>query len=237
MLIKSSSILLGVLLGIIAPCFGSGIFTNNVKILNPPGWLTPLRVETVTGKIQNTLEWDIHRVTVTWYTDAALFEKTHGHGPLVEAYSRPSDNSVHMGPRVDTKNFDGIFGHELTHVIVAQKYKTAIPKWIEEGLANRVANYGKVDYIWLAAQPHHEVTTLTHPFTGFFDSRYHYSASTAVMEMIEKKCGLHDLLQLSVGKKMETYLSTFCGITDVNADFQKWVTEKGKFPVKNLPKK
>lgn len=203
------------------------IFTNNVKIPSPPSWLSPSRVETVTGKIQNVLEWDIHRVTVTFYSDQAAFQAVHGFGPAVIAYSRPSDNTIHIGPKVGKDNFDNVFGHELAHVVVAQKYKSAIPKWIEEGLANYVSKT-KLDYAWLAKEPPRDVTTLTHPFKGQVDYKYHYAASTAVMEMIASKCSLSDLLQLSVGKKLETYLDTYCNIPDVNAEFRKWIESKRK---------
>jgi hypothetical protein len=205
--------------------FGKEIFTNNVRVPSPPSWLTVSRVEKVTARVQGILEWDIIRVTVYFYTDAAAFERVHNLGSAVIAYSRPEDNSVHMGPKVGTGNFDRYFGHELTHVVIAQKYKTAIPKWLDEGLANYVGKID-VDYAWLAAQPARDVTGLTHPFDG--DFRYHYAASTAVMEMIASKCSLKDLLQLSVGAKLETYLDTYCGIPNVNATFREWLAAKGK---------
>lgn len=221
------NMVLGVILLGAATAFGKEIVTNNVKVLDAPSWLTASRVEKVTARIQNILEWDIIRVTVRWYTDQAAFERVHGFGPAVIAYSRPSDNSVHMGPRVNAENFDRYFGHELTHVIVAQKYKQAIPKWLDEGLANYVGKID-VDYAWLVTQPAHDVTTLAHPFNGAIDFRYHYAASTAVMEMIASKCSLKDLLQLSVGAKLETYLDTYCGIPNVNATFREWLAAKGK---------
>jgi hypothetical protein len=127
------------------------------------------------------------------------------------------------------------------HIIVFQKYKSAIPAWLDEGLANYAADRRNVSYAWLKTQPYRDVSTLVHPFekartdesgpykvgsavgSGPDRARYHYEASTAVMEMIATHCDIHDLLQLSVGKKLETYLSTYCGINDVNAEFKAWL--------------
>jgi hypothetical protein len=208
------------------------IQTNAITSTNTPSWVDAPRFDRVTGKIQNAMEWDIRRVNVLWFTDQAAFEKTHGFGPTVLAYSRPSDNSVRIGPRVNTGDFDGVFGHELVHVIVFQKYKDAIPKWLEEGLANYVAGRDTVDYPWLRSHAAIEgdVRNLVHPFKGQSPdpdhARYHYMASKALVEMIVSHCSLTDLLQLSVGKKLETYLDTFCGIPDVNRSFTDWVASK-----------
>jgi len=212
------------------------IRTNNVTFSNAPPWLKESRVEKVTQRIQGLLEWDIRRVNVTMVTDDTEFQKLHGFGGSVEAFSRthpgvakkkPAD-SIFLGPKVTNENFDAIFGHELAHVILSQKYLTAIPKWLEEGLANYVAKKGSVDYKWLAAQPAKDVTTLAHPYRGGGDFRYHYLASTAAMEMIVAKCNLHSLLQLSVGSKMEIYLKNYCEIPDVNEEFKKWVAKNAK---------
>jgi hypothetical protein len=72
--------------------------------------------------------------------------------------------------------------------------------------------------------------TLKHPFSAVATSsaRYHYQASQALVEMIASHCSLDDLLRLSVGKKLENYLSTFCSIDDINAEFRKWVAKKAK---------
>lgn len=224
---KKSSLLLSFFL-FSTTAFSDEILTNNVKIPNPPAWLTESRVDRAATHVGNVLEWNIRRVTVYWYQSQTEFEKLHGFGPRVQAFSRPSDNTFHLGPQVTQANFEPIFQHELTHVIIAQKYRPAIPSWVEEGLANYVAKKGKVDYVWLASQPFRGVTSLTHPFRGAQDSQYHYAASTAVVEMIAAKCSLSDLLQLSVGKKMETYLSTYCNLQDIDGEFKKWIETKGK---------
>lgn len=219
--------------------------TNEVHCDDAPAWLKSSLVNRVVERIQSKLEWDIRKVRMVWHLDQQEFQKSHGYSDSVLAYSRQSDNSVHLGPRVTDVNFESVFGHELVHVILFQKYKGAVPKWLEEGLANYLSNHkplvknGKpvydpshwtVDYAWLAAQPSIDVLTLKHPFLGVATSgaRYHYQASQALVEMIASHCSLDELLQLSVGKKLENYLSTFCGIDDVNSEFRKWVAKKAK---------
>ena len=212
------------------------IETNELVIHNAPSWLTSSRVQSVVDGVQTTMEWDIRKIQVTWYTDPAEFEKLHGTGASVLAFARRTDNTLHVGPRVDSSNFDGVFGHELVHIIVFQKYRNAIPGWLDEGLANYAAKRVSIDYNWLAREPYRDVSTLTHPFQGANTSgvtiptsaRYSYMASTSLMEMIAHHCDIHDLLQLSVGKKLETYLGTFCDISDVNTEFQKWIKSKAR---------
>lgn len=213
---------------------GHEVTTNAVSMPDAPAWVTEARVDRIVDKIQALLQWDIRKVSVTFYADQAAFEKVHGLGPSVLAFSRKSDNSVHVGPHTTDANFDGVFGHELVHVISYQKFHDAIPKWLEEGLANYLAKRGDPDYAWMATQPPSaSVEELTHPFSGSEDHiRYTYMASRAVVDMIAAKCDLSDLLQLSVGKKMENYFSTYCGINDLNAEFKKWISShsgtKGK---------
>lgn len=214
--------------------FAADITTNEVEMHDAPKWVDAMRINRVVDKIQRMLEWNIDRVAVRWHTDEKEFEKAHGlpGSPdvlkSIMAATKKQENVIHIGPRVDTSNFDGVFGHELAHVIVFQKYKQAIPPWLEEGLANYSAKNSIVNYTWLAEQPAVDVKSLSHPFgNSGAGPRYHYMASTAVMEMIASKCSIHDLLQLSVGQTLESYLDTFCGIPDLNAAFRQWVQRKG----------
>lgn len=221
--------LIPMLLCVAAVAWAEPITTNEVSIPDPPKWLTAAKVDNVVDQIQHFLEWDINRVNVKWYTDQAEFKKAHGYDDSVLAVSRKSDNTVLVGPKVTADNFSDVFGHELVHVILFQKYGNAIPKWLEEGLANFVAKHGKVDYPWLASQPVIDVHTMEHPFKSTpAGAKYHYMASTALMEMIASKCDVHSLLQLSVGEKLEGYLGTFCEIPDLNAAFQAWLKKKSK---------
>jgi hypothetical protein len=211
------------------------IDTNIVHAGSAPSWLKASRVDRVADQIQSKLEWDIRKVQLRFYTDQAAFRQAHGFDDTVLAYSRKQDNSVNIGPRVADANFDQVFGHELVHIIIFQKYKDAIPKWLEEGLANYLSKHGKVDYAWLAQQPARDVRTLSHPFvagggamTAGGGARFHYQASQALMEMIAVHCPVTDLLQLSVGKGLERYLPTLCGINDLNAEYATWVKRKAQ---------
>lgn len=216
--------------------FAADLATNETAFSSAPSWLTVGRINRIVGQVQRSLEWDIRKVKVIWYDNQQTFQKVHGYGSSVLAVSRKTDNSIHLGPRVNQSNFDVTFGHELVHIILFQKYQDAIPKWLEEGLANYVAKRGKPDYVWLAAQPERDVRTLAHPYQATSsintNSNYHYQASTALAELIASKCNLNELLQLSMGQKLEGYLATFCRIPDINQEFKIWIKKKS-----NLVKK
>jgi HPt (histidine-containing phosphotransfer) domain-containing protein len=153
-------------------------------------------------------------------------------GPLADAVTvfKGEVATVHISPEVKNEDFDGILGHELVHVIIGQKYKSAIPKWFEEGLANHLAKRGVVDYKWLAKQPFPaDVHELAHPFSGSAAMiGYRYKASQALAEMLDKKCDLDNLLRLSVQRKMENFVEITCEIKDLNAAFREWVKKKAR---------
>ena len=193
-----------------------------------PDWLNATHIEKITARIQQKLEWSIRRVNVSWHSTADSFQKAHSLGPQALAVTTREKNvtTIHLGPKVTKENFDEVFAHELVHVIVYQKYKSAIPTWLEEGLANHFANQKKVDYQWLAKQPFpNDVRELAHPFSGTAEGVvYRYKASQAFAEMLDKKCNLENLLRLSVQRKMEDYMNTYCRIKDLNEAFRAWVT-------------
>src|SRR5256885_2148215 len=123
------------------------IDTNQAHFATPtPPWLTSARVNQAVDPVQRFLEWDIRKVTIYWYTDPVAFQKVHGFDSSVLAFARRQDNSIHVGPRVDVVTFGGVFGHEMAHIILFQKFKDAVPKWLEEGLANYAGKHGSVDY-------------------------------------------------------------------------------------------
>ncbi len=221
-------IILAALLTVSAHASAHDIETNSARILNAPEWLKRNRAEKVIDRIQTKLEWTIRKIDVKFYSDQQSFQAAHSLGLGVQAVANKSKNQIHLGPSVTDKDFDSVFGHELVHIILGQKYKEAIPPWVEEGLANYLAKHGKVDYGWLAKQPFpKDVRALSHPFTGLVrNPRYHYQASQALTEMIAKKCDMENLLRLSVGKNIDIYLDTYCGIKDLNAEFKKWVTSR-----------
>lgn len=208
------------------------IDTNGVKMSNAPEWLTTSRVDKVIERIQGKLEWSIRKVNVYWYKTEEDFDKAQSFGALATAVTRKENGiiTVHMGPTVSTSDFEEVFGHELVHVIVGQKYGESIPKWLEEGLANHLAKRGNVDYKWLAKQPFpDDVLQLAHPMKGSAAMvSYRYKASQALAEMLDKKCDLSNLIRLSVQRKMENYIQTYCQIKDLNSAFHDWVKNKGK---------
>lgn len=186
--------------------FAKDLLTNSALLVEPPSWVTSVRINRLADRMQSQLEWTIRRVKVFWYKDQKQFQATHKFGSLAVAFSRPSDNTVHLGPKVTDANFDQVFSHELVHVISFQKYKQAIPRWLEEGLANYYAKKGKVSYAWLKTQAFPvDVRTLTHPYAikSVNSTKYHYMASQALVEMIAARCDLRNLLRLSVGMTMD----------------------------------
>lgn len=220
------------------------ISTNAVNINHAPDWLKRTRVEKSINRIQTRLEWSTRRVNAYFYKTASEFEKIHSFGPLALAVTKISNGvaSIHLGPKLNTNNFDQSFSHEMVHVILFQKYKGAIPKWLEEGLANHLAQKDPVNYQWLAQAMKQknntsDIYSLSHPFDekGLRRNnegiKFRYLASQAFAEMLDKKCDLQNLIRLSVKRKMEDYIKTYCGLKDINKSFKNWVTEKSK--VKN----
>src|SRR5258708_3366238 len=99
---------------------GHDVKTNNIHMAAAPDWVTVQKVDSIVDKIQELLEWDIRRIEVHWYKDQGEFENLHHYGPTVLAISKKSDSTVHLGPRVNADNFNGVFGHELVHIISFQ---------------------------------------------------------------------------------------------------------------------
>lgn len=214
------------------------IQTNAVLFKDAPDWLKRSRADKIIDRIQTKLEWSIRRITANWYQNQNSFEKAHAFGPLARAVTKTAGTtaSLHFGPSVNTQNFDQVFAHELVHVIIHQKYKGSIPKWLEEGLANHLARKSKVNYQWLAKQDFpQDVRDLADPFSASShlpkspkDVRYRYMASQAFAEMLEKKCDLENLIRLSVQRKMENYMRTYCEIQDLNQAFRDWIKSQAK---------
>jgi hypothetical protein len=202
-------------------------------------WTTLRHAEKTQQRIERLLEWDLRRIRVRFYTDQKSFQSGHGFQSAdvnVMAFTKPSDHSVHLGPGVILENFDRIFGHELVHVMLQQKHKASVPKWLEEGLANHFGQKGvaakqkiKLDYQWLLTQlGATDVRNLVHPFNGALGTRarFHYQASTALAEMIDRRCDLSHLLQLGLGRSLESYLPTLCEIKDLNVEFRNYLKSR-----------
>lgn len=206
------------------------ITTNAFRVHSAPGWLRRTRMEKITNRIQTKLEWTVVRSDVFFYEDPEAYAAAQKLGPRAVAVTKHSNgvSKIHIGPAVTDKNFDEIFAHEVVHVIIEQKYKGAIPKWFEEGLANHLSKSAAVDYKWLVGFDFPEdVRDLAHPFDGASEEiRYRYKASQALAEMLAKKCDLENLLRLSVRRKMEDYIRTYCEIPDLNEAYRAWVKKK-----------
>lgn len=212
---------------------------NQLTLYNAPDWLTSDSVQSVVDRVQNYLEWDLRKLPVYYYQDMADFNKQHQFKFGVDAFFRKGDSSIHLSPKVLANNFAQVFGHELVHALFFQKYKQAIAVWLEEGLANTIAQYPSPNYQWLKNQSWPSISTMGHVSQNVVDAKVYYSVSTAVIEMIREKCDLRELLKLSVGSQFTSYLKTYCGIEDLNQDFKAWVVKKADSPApasqSNLP--
>ncbi len=205
------------------------IDTNAVQIENAPEWVTESSVEQAVSRIQDKLEWDIRKVKAYWVESLAEFDRKHGFGTSVTAFSLKKENIIYLSPRITREKFEGTLGHELVHVILYQKYKNAIPLWIEEGLANFLAKNARADYSQLKGKKLPQYRSMGHPFKKLnqgFSSDTYYTVSLALTKMLAAKCDLLDLLQLSVGKNLETRIAKTCEISDIQKDFEKWVQSK-----------
>lgn len=204
------------------------LLTNSARFTNAPKWLNLSRVNRVSESVTRMMDWSVRRVEVQWFSSQAEFEGAHSLGPFPVAVSQHSRNRILLGPKVNESNFDRVFAHELAHVSSAQKYKGAIPQWLEEGVANYVAQFGKVDYVKMMKHPlPDDVTLLSHPVRGSEEEvANRYAASQALIEMIASRCDFRNLLRISVRRKMENYLENICRIKDINQSFRDWVKEQ-----------
>lgn len=204
--------------------------TNELTLINPPAWITRPMVDRAIRRVEKLMEWDLRKVRAEFATTEAEFSRKHPLGAGVLAFSIPSVKQIVFGTATVAENFEEILGHELVHHVLAQKYKKSIPRWLEEGLANYVARTPTsrpVRYDLLKAQPDFDVRALEHPFLrSVVNVSVHYEASTALAEMLQNKCGLLELVRLSVGKNLETYLRTYCEIHDLNRSYREWVKQK-----------
>lgn len=202
------------------------LLTNCARFNDSPKWLNLSRVNRIADSVTRIMEWDIRRVEVQWYRNQKEFEAAHSLG------TRRDPTEVKIVFCWDQKLSKVIsivlLDTELVHITSAQKFKDAIPKWLEEGMANHLANFGKVDYKTMAKRPlPKDVTKMNHPMNGSEqDILNHYLTSQALAEMLSARCDFRNLLRLSVQRKMEHYLEKVCRISDINQTFQKWVSDQ-----------
>lgn len=217
--------------------------TNALDVTNAPASISQRDIQKLTDFIEERLEWSIRRVRVRFYQDTASFQRANKlANTLVDAFTAGADSSVHISSQVPPDMIRGVLAHELVHVVVNQKYRDAIPPWLEEGLANHLSlaagrrlgfqGRGRIDYKRLAAAKGLTATGLSHPLgtpgstLSADDVRLRYAASTALMEMISSRCDAQDLLQLAVGKRLEPYIRNTCGIEDLDQAFRDWLQKK-----------
>ncbi|HRK01130.1 MAG TPA: hypothetical protein PLH57_00570 [Oligoflexia bacterium] len=221
-------------MAIFTALFAATLSTNAALVEGAPKWATLAKINRVADRIERALEWDIRRVRVRWFSNADQFAQAHnlkGDGTAnILAVTHKQRGEILIGPLVTPDKFEGVLGHEFAHVIIYQKYKTAIPPWLEEGLANQVAGRKTVEWkavrIFLEANPEFDVRTLGHPFkteTANLSVALQYSISTALMQTIASRCRVYDLLQMSVGYSVDTYLKNLCQIDDLNTAFRRYV--------------
>jgi len=206
------------------------LVTNSAVFHSPPDWLNSGIAQSAIDRIEQKLEWSVRKIQVYFYSDHKKLEAAFGYSaPTILAFMKRSDQSIHLGPKLNAKNFKVIFGHELGHVIITQKYKNSIPGWIEEGLVNKIAGYTKIDYNFLKKfTPRGPVNQLTHPFDAktLDEVNFKYQAALASINMLEKKCpSFRELINLSLKKNLETFIPTYCKIPDLNKAFWKWIDD------------
>lgn len=207
---------------------------NCCKVQNPPAWLTSHELNETASDVASKMHWIIRRITVVFYDSSASFAAKGKLGFAANAFFSASTQTMHVSPQKDFATFEKTFRHELVHVIFSQKFtkeskgkvNKAIPQWLEEGLANYIGSQRQVDYKWLKTQPLPKATELRHPSKDESGSRMHYQLSTATAEMIAAKCNLNDLLMLATGDNLESRLSTFCKIPNVNTAVVDWINSK-----------
>jgi hypothetical protein len=200
--------------------------TNCCEVTNAPKWLTNFKLSDIAAKMERDMGWSIRRVKVIFHDTDASFSGAANLNFSANAFFSPARQTIEFKPQKDLETFTPTFRHELSHVISNQKFKGAIPSWLEEGFANYLGSKRKVDYKWLAAQELPDASRLSHPQSDATGSQMHYQLSTATVEMIAKRCNLKDLLMLTTGSKLTNYLETFCKIKDINAEVRAWVKSK-----------
>lgn len=224
-----------------ASLVGAGAYADQELISNtfilqgkPPAWLKMNRLESLAEKMEQKLEWKIKKVPLKFYSDEPSFwrsMKVPNSSAL--AFVKSADQSIHIGPKLNAQNFDIHFRHELSHVILFQKYKGHIPTWLEEGLANLHAGNTQVNYGFISSQKKLRgdvrVENFSHPLkaTSFAELDFYYQAATAAAVMIKEKCGsMDELLNLALKDHLTKQFKTYCQIEDLNEAFWKWIEKK-----------
>ncbi len=208
--------------------FAADYRTNCCEVKGAPNWLSSYTLQDLAVAIESKMHWSTRRIKVEFYGSGDDFQRASGLNFVANAFFNPNQQLIGVSPQKDLETFKPTFRHEMVHVISNQKFKGAIPNWLEEGFANYLGSKRQVDYKWLASQNIPDASQLRHPSTDEGGSKMHYQLSTATVEMIAKKCNLNDLLMLATGSKLTNYLETFCKIKNVGQEVRDWVALKSK---------
>jgi len=200
--------------------------TNCCEVTNAPSWLSNYKIQSIASQMETDMGWSIRRVKVIFHDTDVEFQKAGNLNFSANAFFSAARQTIEFKPQKDIATFTPTFRHELTHVISNQKYQGGIPAWLEEGFANFIGSKRKVDYKWLAKQNLPDASSLGHPQTDSSGAQMHYQLSTATVDMLAKKCNLRDLLMLTTGSKLTSYLETYCKIKDINSAVRDWVKSK-----------
>jgi hypothetical protein len=217
----------------LAPLWAMALMTNSLKIENPPSWVKESIIQKVAARIESKLEWSPRRVNAYFYNSEQTFSDAHGfHGSPILAFYRRQTTDLHFGPRVDKNNFEMVLTHEMSHAVIAQKYKDHLPKWLEEGLANWTAKNDTVPWKDLAKlQPRMDPREAAHPFQAseFQFTEARYMVSLAAVHFLKKECpSLRELLNLSLKSNLEKFLPTYCQIKNLKEEFWAFVDKRVK---------
>lgn len=207
------------------------ITLNELVFKNAPAELSASTVQKVVDRISGILEWSIRKIEIDWIRNESQFIRLHRFGPNIFAFTRKKEGQIYLGPRTTMKNFEGVLGHELVHVIIHQKYAGKVPAWLEEGMANQIAGNTDLSYRWLALQDPLTLDQMSHPFgsQNLTEVKRRYMSSLAFTQMLQSRCGdFRELLNLSLKSKMEDFFQTYCQIGDPMAALHEWIQKKAR---------
>ncbi len=216
-----------------ATFLAAALITNSLEIQNPPNWLKTNAINRVAARIENKLEWSPKRISARFYATENAFVAAHGYpqSPIL-AFYRSSTKEIHFGPRVTVENIEKVLAHEMAHAVLAQKYSTRLPKWLEEGLANWAAKNDGVKWRVLAQSKNRlDPRSIHHPIKAadFTDTQLQYQVSMAFVHFLQRKCpSFRELLNLSLKSKLEAFLPTYCGIHDAQKEFWAFVDRQSR---------
>ena len=91
--------------------------TNALNVKDAPKWVKRTKVEKAVARIQTKLEWSTRRINMYWHSTPDSFEAAQNLGAKAIAVTtiRNGEVAVHMGPKVNSDNYEQVVGHEMVH--------------------------------------------------------------------------------------------------------------------------